>query len=96
MHLDEAIVYNPNHLFGLFSTFNQRALKSASFVKGGFPSQYGGRLSSILNVTMKDGDNQKFRTEGGIGLISSNLTLEGPLVKGKSSFIISARRTYID
>lgn len=94
--LDEAIVYNPNHLFGLFSTFNQRALKSASLVKGGFPSQYGGRLSSILNVTMKDGDNQKFRTEGGIGLISSNLTLEGPLVKGKSSFIISARRTYID
>lgn len=94
--LDEAIVYNPNHLFGLFSSFNQRALKSATLVKGGFPSQYGGRLSSILNVTMKDGDNQKFRAEGGIGLITSNLTLEGPIVKGKSSFIVSARRTYID
>jgi hypothetical protein len=94
--LDEAIVYNPNHLFGLFSTFNTRALSSVTLTKGGFPAQFGGRLSSVLNVTMKDGNNQKIKAEGGIGLITSNLTVEGPLVKGKSSFIVSARRTYAD
>lgn len=94
--LDEATVYNPSHLFGLFSTFNTRAIKNVSLVKGGFPAQYGGRLSSILDITMKDGNNQSFHTEGSIGLISSQLTFEGPITKDKGSFIVSARRSYLD
>lgn len=94
--LDEATVYNPNHLFGLFSTFNVNALNSVNLIKGGFPAQYGGRLSSVLDITMKEGNRNKFSGEGGIGLISSNLTLEGPLQRGKSSFIVSARRSYLD
>ena len=94
--LDEATVYNPNHLFGLFSTFNVNALNSVSLVKGGFPAQYGGRLSSVLDITMKEGNRNKFSGAGGIGLISTNLTLEGPLQRGKSSFIVSARRSYLD
>jgi len=96
VQLDEATIYNPNHLFGLFSTFNVNAIKSISLIKGGFPAKYGGRLSSILDVTMKDGDKENFGIEGGIGLLSSNLTVEGPLEKGKSSFIVSGRRSYID
>ncbi|MCW3076340.1 MAG: TonB-dependent receptor plug [Bacteroidetes bacterium] len=96
VQLDEAVVYNPNHLFGLFSTFNTKALNNVTLIKGGFPAQYGGRLSSILDITMKEGNNQKFKVEGGVGLISSNLTIEGPIVKEKASFIISARRTYLD
>ncbi len=96
VQLDEATIYNPNHLFGLFSTFNVNAIKSISLTKGGFPAKYGGRLSSILDVTMKDGDKENFGIEGGIGLLSSNLTVEGPLEKGKSSFIVSGRRSYID
>jgi hypothetical protein len=96
VQLDEAVVYNPNHLFGLFSTFNTRALNNVTLIKGGFPAQYGGRLSSILDITMKEGNNQKYKVEGGIGLISSNLTIEGPIIKEKASFIISARRTYLD
>ncbi len=96
VQLDEAVVYNPNHLFGLFSTFNSRALNKVTLIKGGFPAQYGGRLSSILDITMKEGNNQQFHTEGGIGLISSQLTIEGPFVKDKASFIISGRRTYLD
>ncbi len=96
VQLDEATIYNPNHLFGLFSTFNVNSIKSISLIKGGFPAKYGGRLSSILDVTMKDGDKENFGIEGGIGLLSSNLTVEGPLEKGKSSFIVSGRRSYID
>jgi hypothetical protein len=96
IQLDEATIYNPNHLFGLFSTFNSNAIKSVSIMKGGFPSKYGGRLSSIVNITTKDGNKEEFNTEGGIGLLSANLTVQGPLEKGKSSFIISGRRSYID
>ncbi|MHB9140712.1 MAG: TonB-dependent receptor, partial [Paludibacter sp.] len=96
VQLDEATIYNPNHIFGLFSTFNVNALKSVTLIKGGFPAKYGGRLSSILDISMKDGDKENFHVEGGIGLLSSNLTIQGPLVKGKSSFIVSGRRSYID
>jgi hypothetical protein len=96
IQLDEATVYNPNHLFGLFSTFNSNALNRVTLIKGGFPAQYGGRLSSVLDITMKEGNNKKFAGQGGIGLISSNLTLEGPIKKDKGSFIVSGRRTYID
>ena len=96
VQLDEAVVYNPNHLFGLVSTFNSRALKNVNLIKGGFPANYGGRLSSILDISMKEGNNQKFEGYGGIGLISSHLTLEGPLKKDKTSYIISGRRTYLD
>lgn len=94
--LDGAPVYNAFHLFGFFSLFNGDALKSVSLVKGGFPARYGGRLSSVVEMTMKDGNKEKIHAEGGIGLLSSRLTIEGPIVKGKSSFLISGRRTYID
>ncbi|WP_414717321.1 TonB-dependent receptor [Telluribacter sp.] len=94
--LDDAVVYNANHLFGFFSIFNSDALKSVELTKGGFPARYGGRLSSVLDMNMKEGSKDKLHGEGGIGLISSRLTLEGPLVKGKSSFLVSGRRTYID
>ncbi len=94
--LDEAIVYNASHLFGFFSLFNGDALKSIELTKGGFPARYGGRLSSVVEMTMKDGNKQKFGGEAGVGIISSRLLLEGPIVKNKSSFIISGRRTYID
>ncbi len=94
--LDEAVVYNPNHLFGFFSTFNSRALNNVNLIKGGFPAQHGGRLSSILDITMKEGNNQNYKTEGGIGLISSQLTFEGPIKKNEASFIVSGRRTYLD
>lgn len=94
--LDEATVYNIGHLFGFFSVFNPDAIKDLTVVKGGFPSQFGGRLSSVLDVRMKEGNNQKFRMEGGIGLLSSRLTVEAPIIKDKASFLISGRRTYID
>ena len=94
--LDEAVVYNTGHLFGFFSVFNGDAIKNTTLVKGGMPAQYGGRLSSVVDVQMKDGNNQQFHAQGGIGLIASRLTLEGPIVKEKSSFMVSARRTYID
>jgi hypothetical protein len=94
--LDEAVVYNASHLFGFFSVFNADAVKNVEIYKGGMPAQYGGRLSSVLDITMKEGNNKKFTSEGGIGIISSRLTVEGPLKKDTSSFIISARRTYID
>ncbi len=94
--LDDATVYNAFHLFGFFSLFNGDALKSVELVKGGFPARYGGRLSSVLDMRMKDGNKEKFTGEAGIGLIASRVTLEGPIIKGKSSFIVSARRTYID
>ncbi len=94
--LDEAVVYNPNHLFGFFSTFNTDAVKDLKLYKGGFPAQYGGRLSSVIDVRLQDGNNQKFSGAGGIGLLASRLTLEGPLKKDRSSFIVSGRRTYVD
>ncbi len=94
--LDEAPVYNASHLFGFFSVFNSDAIKNVELYKGDFPARYGGRLSSVVDITLKDGNNEKFSGEGGIGLIASRLTLEGPIVKGKSSYIISARRTYVD
>lgn len=94
--LDEAIVYNPNHLFGFFSTFNTDAIKNVRVYKGGFPAQYGGRLSSVVDVKLNEGNNQKLSGAGGIGLIASRLTLESPLVKDKSSIIVSGRRTYVD
>jgi hypothetical protein len=99
--VDDAIVYNANHLFGLFSVFNGDALKSVELIKGGFPARYGGRLSSVIEMNMKEGNKEKLHGEGGIGLIASRLTLEGPLTKkksgaGSSSFLISARRTYLD
>ncbi|MCX8079889.1 MAG: TonB-dependent receptor [Bacteroidia bacterium] len=94
--LDEAPVYNANHLFGFFSVFNGDALKSVELIKGGFPARYGGRLSSVIDLQMKDGNKEKMAGEAGIGIISSRLTLEGPIKKNKSSFIVSGRRTYID
>jgi hypothetical protein len=94
--LDDAVVYNTGHLFGFFSIFNGDAIKNVSLIKGGMPAQYGGRLSSVLDVTMKDGNINKFQSEGGIGLIASRFSIQGPVKKDKASFIISARRTYID
>jgi outer membrane receptor for ferrienterochelin and colicin len=94
--LDEAVVYNTGHLFGFFSVFNGDAVKNIELYKGNMPAQYGGRLSSVLDVQMKDGNSQSVHGEGGIGLIASRFTLEGPIKKDTSSFLISARRTYID
>ena len=94
--LDEAPVYNASHLLGFFSTFNSDALKDVSIIKGNSPAQYGGRLSSVLDVKMKDGNNQDYNINGGVGLISSRLSVEGPIQKEKSSFIVSGRRTYAD
>ena len=94
--LDDAVVYNANHLFGFFSVFNGDALKSVELFKGGFPARFGERLSSVTVLNMKDGNKEQLRGEAGIGLISSRLTLEGPIKKGKSSFLVSGRRTYID
>ncbi|BAU54670.1 TonB-dependent Receptor Plug Domain protein [Mucilaginibacter gotjawali] len=94
--LDEATVYNASHFFGFFSTFNSDAIKDVSIYKGGMPAEYGGRLSSVLDIKMNDGNNKDYTVQGGLGLISSRIKLEGPIVKNKGSFMISARRTYID
>lgn len=94
--LDDAIVYNAFHLFGFFSLFNGDALKSVELTKGGFPARFGGRLSSVIEMNMKEGNKEKIKGEAGIGIISSRLVLEGPIIKGKSSFLVSARRTYFD
>ncbi len=94
--LDEATVYNPNHLFGLVSTFNINAVNDVKLIKGGFPAEYGGRLSSILNITMKDGNKEKIQVEGGLSSIAANVTVQGPMFKKKASYIISARRSYLD
>ncbi len=94
--LDDATVYNASHLFGFFSVFNGDALKSVELTKGGFPARFGGRLSSVVEMTMKDGNKEKLSGEGGIGILSSRLTLEGPVINNKSSFLVSGRRTYID
>lgn len=94
--LDEATVYNASHLMGFFSVFNNDAVKDVRLYKGDIPAEYGGRLSSLLDVRMKNGNLKKFSGTGGIGSISSRLTLEGPLVKDKTSFVASGRRTYLD
>lgn len=94
--LDEAVVYNASHLFGFFSVFNADAVKNVSLIKGGMPAQYGGRLASVLDISMKEGNNKEYRAEGGLGFIASRLTIEGPIKKDTSSFIISGRRTFVD
>lgn len=94
--LDEAPVYNPGHLMGFFSVFNGDAVKDFTLYKGNMPAQYGGRLASVVDVSMREGNNQSFHGKGGVGLIASRLTLEGPIVKDKASFIVSGRRTYAD
>ncbi|WP_143960789.1 TonB-dependent receptor [Litoribacter populi] len=94
--LDGTPVYNATHLFGFFSVFNADALNNVELIKGGFPARFGGRLSSVIDISMKEGNMKEFHGEGSIGLIASKLTLEGPIVKDKTSFLVSARRTYID
>lgn len=94
--LDEAPIYSASHLMGFFSVFNSDALKNITVYKGGIPANYGGRASSVLDISMKDGNNQKFSASGGLGLISSRLTVEGPIIKDKMSFIVSGRRSYAD
>jgi len=94
--VDNVLVYNPNHLFGLFSVFNSDAVQSVDLYKAGFPAQFGGRLSSVVDVKLREGDREKYVLTGGIGLISSRLSFEGPIQKGKGSFIVSGRRTYFD
>ncbi|HEU4574087.1 MAG TPA: TonB-dependent receptor [Chitinophagaceae bacterium] len=94
--LDDAVVYNTGHLFGFFSIFNSDAIKNTSLIKGGMPAQYGGRLSSVLDIAMKDGNMNKTQVDGGIGLIASRLSIQGPIKKDKASYMISARRTYVD
>ena len=94
--LDEANVYNVAHVGGLFSVFNGDAIKNVEIYKGGIPAEYGGRLSSLLDVRMKEGHSEKYSASGGIGILSSRLTVEGPLANNKCSFIVSGRRTYAD
>ncbi len=94
--LDEATVYNASHFFGFFSTFNSDAIKDVSLYKGGMAAEFGGRLSSVLDIKMNEGNNKDYTVQGGIGLITSRIKVEGPLEQNKGSFMISARRTYID
>ncbi len=94
--LDGTPVYNASHLGGFFSVFNGDAVKNVTLTKGGFPARYGGRLSSVIEIDMKEGNMKEFHGEGGIGIVASRLTLEGPILKDKVSFMISARRTYLD
>ncbi len=94
--MDEAPVYNSSHLFGFFSVFNPDAVKDVKLYKGAVPSRYGGRLSSILDVRLKEGNSKKFEATGGIGTVFSRLALEGPIIKDKASFIVAARRSYVD
>lgn len=92
--LDEALVYNPGHLLGFFSVFNADAIRNTTLIKGGMPANYGGRLSSVVDIQMKEGNDQHYAVEGGIGLVASRILLEGPIQRGKSAFMLSARRTY--
>jgi outer membrane receptor for ferrienterochelin and colicin len=94
--IDGVPVYNANHLFGFFSVFNSDAISDVSLIKGGFPARYGGRLSSVLDIRMKEGNMKEYKGSVSIGIISSKFLFEGPIIKDKSSFLISARRTYID
>ena len=92
--LDEATIYNSSHLFGFFSVFNPDAIKDLKLYKGGIPARFGGRASSVLDIYQKDGNSNKFHANGGIGLITSRLLLEGPIVKDKASFLIGGRASY--
>ena len=94
--LDEATIYNASHLLGFFSIFNGDAIKSVELIKGGFPARFGGRLSSVIDINMKDGNKESYHVEGGVGLISSNVMVEGPIIKNKASFMLSGRTTYLD
>ena len=94
--LDDAVVYNASHLFGFFSVFNPDAVESVELYKGGFPARFGGRLSSVVDVKQRNGNNERIQATGGVGLIASRLTVDGPILKDKSSFILSGRRTYFD
>lgn len=94
--LDEAPVYNASHFLGFFSVFNADAIKNVEVYKGGIPSKYGGRLSSVIDISMKNGNDRSYKTSGGIGILSSRLTVEGPIQKERSSFIVTGRRTYAD
>ena len=94
--MDEAPVFNSSHLFGFFSVFNPDAVKDVKLIKGGIPAQYGGRLSSILDVRLKEGNNKNYSVSGGLGLIFSRLLIEGPIIKNKCSFVVAGRRSYID
>ena len=94
--LDEATIYNASHLLGFFSIFNGDAIKSVELIKGGFPARYGGRLSSVIDINMKDGNKESYHCEGGVGIISANVMAEGPIIKDKASFMISGRTTYMD
>jgi len=93
--LDGATIYNASHLFGFFSVFNADAIKDVELIKGGMPAEFGGRLSSVLDITMNDGNFKEYKVDGGIGIISSRLTIQGPIKKDTASFIISGRRTYL-
>ncbi|QMU31539.1 TonB-dependent receptor [Adhaeribacter radiodurans] len=94
--LDEAVVYNPGHLFNFFSVFNSDAIRNTTVIKGNMPARYGGRLASVLDISMKEGNKEKFQGTGGVGLIASRFLVEGPLAQQKASFMISGRRTYLD
>lgn len=94
--LDGVPIYNSSHLFGFFSVFNADAINNVDLIKGGFPARYGGRLSSVIDISLKEGSSKKFKGTATIGLIASKVTLEGPINKDKTSFLVSARRTYID
>ncbi len=94
--MDDAVIYNPSHLLGFLSVFNTDAVRNVEVIKGGMPANYGGRLSSILNVNLKEGNDKDYVVSGGVGLISSRLMVEGPIKKGKSGFMVAGRRTYID
>ncbi len=94
--LDGVPVYNVSHVLGIFSVFNADAIKNVTLTKGGFPARYGGRLSSVIEINMKEGNMEEFEGEGSVGIVSSKLTLQGPIAKGKTSFLVSGRRTYAD
>jgi hypothetical protein len=96
MILDDATIYNANHLFGFFSVFNGDALKNVELYKGGFPARFGGRLSSVIKMDMKEGHKQEYHGKASLGLLSSSAVLEGPILKEKASFLLAARRTYAD
>jgi outer membrane receptor protein involved in Fe transport len=96
IRMDGATVYNPSHLLGIFSVFNSSAIADAQLLKGNFPAQYGGRLASVLDVTSRDGDRSRFGISGGVGLLASRLTIEGPIVPDRGSFLVTGRRTYMD
>ncbi|MEM6543135.1 MAG: TonB-dependent receptor, partial [Bacteroidota bacterium] len=94
--LDEAIIYNTSHMFGFFSVFNADAIKDVKLYKGGIPARFGGRVSSVLDIRQKDGNRKNYALTGGIGIISSRLTAEGPVFGDKGSFLIAGRRSYVD